>query len=809
MPNRFQESPVARSVQNHRLRSFHYAALFAVLVIAGCFGRHERLPTLSCPGTDGEVVITEISAAECELMPDQGAVTQENPAFLRSFRRLTPPELAKIQRPLTRAAAQIVNADRELFFDLWRVADALKMDSGGAAIQLSFAINSAKAGTAYLGIGGNDRTVVFVNGMAVFGTIGWRESHLTQHLVPLELKSGINEIAIVAQESGKWYSIPQNHYGPEWSINLQVFGSREAAWNANCNRRFHPFETPIVTELKGLRADNSVEGHNDVSLYNLAGVKVMDGKIAESGEVSWPVNAKLPDLPFMGVIVVNDTVGEVIVVTGDQGIESVYLDCSKKLNPKTDSAWVRRMHHLFKPEFKDIRNQWWWARRAVVAMAKVQSPPVFSDTNPIYSKCPSARIEFGEYVSAIDGTKQFYRYFRATPIPGMPPTLAVQIPTVLNPVRPYLETPSLADISGAENLASIAEAKGIDILWSGSPNVDCGGNLTRKEVEESVADYRSKFDRNGGERLFYVGNCSSGIAALGCSLSGMNPDGIVLWSPTVHRRNHRWFPGLDVDDCPYPESVLLQEQTNILVERFKQFPIYLYYDTDLEGHGNRVDAGQFMDAYDKAGGHGTRYWLTPPDTNFVWGLRAIASFRKWMEWIALTAKKAAQHEEAKSPIQPNMVNATAKAALLNGFYVDEKDAANPVFSHWLDQWLALMTSYRGERPKITGNPNSTATRISPKELDAQTLAEIRSGDFCRGVAQLSVNAKWPDSMLETTPLWGFRLVKHPSGRSTVEVLTDSAVDGPFPKSDLLVDGCCEAALWGRIEGKWTLLQVWL
>jgi hypothetical protein len=264
------------------------------------------------------------------------------------------------------------------------------------------------------------------------------------------------------------------------------------------------------------------------------------------------------------------------------------------------------------------------------------------------------------------------------------------------------------------------------------------------------------------------------------------------------------MPGTAADGGPFPDSVLFQEQTNIGLDRYAKTPVFLYYDSDVEGHGSRPDSLALLNGIRKAGGSIESDWLNPPDQHTQWGVREVSSIEKWMAWISAQSANRSTLQKARPNINANAGEVTTvKEAILGGFSI-ESSAKNSAF---IKQWASLLSSYRGEEPHASSSAN--CTKIVERGIDDQLMAEILSGKLSAGAPQLPLKTLREADIDRSTTLWGFRMLDSPAQGKIVEILTNAPEELSPPKIDLLVEGCCRAAVWKRSEHRWVLFQVWL
>jgi hypothetical protein len=305
-------------------------------------------------------------------------------------------------------------------------------------------------------------------------------------------------------------------------------------------------------------------------------------------------------------------------------------------DPNAAPEWKFRTEHLLEPRFNSIRDRS-WGRKMLQALAMTSLSARSEATIRLLNKCRGFSIRLGHYVSRIDGTTQYYLYYKAdsgtTPRP-----LIVILPAVQSTVRRFLESPTLAYIKGLEAFASVADEVGVDLLWPGFCNVDYGGQLCQKEASECLAN----ITLGDVKRPIYLfGECSSGLAAIAVANSGINFDGILLHDPILHRRTLKWMAQIPSFATIYPPSVLLADNARLFRGPFDSAPIRIVCDTNQLGHSDVPGTLALEQGLRAAGKDVKAYWESPPFHTMPWGQRTVESLRVLFQWAkeaVLTAR---------------------------------------------------------------------------------------------------------------------------------------------------------------------------
>lgn len=772
--------------------------------LVGC-SLNSKSTTYSIKDKVREIRLTSVNATICPVSKRLSRSKIDNgeaDPLGRTYQVVPSNELGEFKAPSFEIKPIQISAIRNTYFDLWTVIDALQKDPQEVAVRVSFTVETEKDTTAYMGLGGNDGAAVFINGNPCFAVLGGRDQRLTQNLITLPLKRGKNEVVILSQRAEAWTSVPQFHLAKEWSLCLQIFENHEIAWDTYKNRIWHPFDTPIISNVNQLRPDSYWENGTRVEIRDMSGAMVALGEIENQATIRWKNANDAAQTEGIAIACIGNKISEPVIITGRHSLEEVFASQNYQGKLAEENPWYIRACHLLDFQFKDSRDIW-WARKFAVTLAQLKLEEEGKDRKELLENCQCLRLLFGHYRSSIDKTTQYFRYVRSLKNRSEARVVAIMPPTVPSPVRPFLESYTIADINSSENIASVADSLGIDLIWTGGVSVDYGGELSRRDLYEGYEAYRRLFPPSDLDQTFLVGICSSGVTALGNDPHSLKADGVVLWSPQVRRQYYRWTPGLEPSGGMLPDSVLELEQTNNNLERFRDLPIFVYYDNDAEGHGDRAATGKLIENVQKMGGHISSDWLNPPDPNLPWGVRSILSEEVWLEWIAKqarSAKKAEFYAKDTIAIPPR----TVKEALLRGFSV-RSDASS---SYFMTQWIKIVSRYRGGNNIPLSEDSSYTTQILLKTIDIRLKENFLKGKEMPGYPQIKDTISEGNTDRKVGILWGFRMVLDKVEPPRIELLSETDQEMPN-EIDLFIDGCCQAALWEKTPTGWKLYQVWL
>lgn len=677
--------------------------------------------------------------------------------------------------------------------DLWRGVELLK-SSPGSGLLIEFRLYAKMGKKVALGVGCTGEFLVFLNGQSVYGvaSLGHHDFMRSQHLIPIELKNGDNLVQIATRRPDAWDQVPNPHSSNQWSLGVDVFKGEDEAWAVSRSRNFSLVDTPVVSTISDLRIDAVVSGVRIVDLFDINGRHQTRGELHSDGSVSWDSDAT--NYPFIGFMSYKGTTDAVIAL-GNTRIEDL-TNLLKDAVSNDQVAWIYRARHLLKPEFSKNRHHWWSRKLALcvtMALSDLESP----DVADLLRKYRRSHIRFAAYTSKIDGTKQYYRIYNKFGSEHRNQPLLFLLPTVEDKIHTYLESADVADQLDAEVMSDLAQQSDVICVWPGISEVDQGGELARRALDECIEDVKNKLGITS-PRVYVQGTCSSGLFAVGYAET--RPiDGLVLQSPVVHRTTHRWLKGLDMLDVTYPQSFLSKEQVDDKWSQLKDTPTYLAFNLDMPGHGDSSGSRTFVSAMRELAGDIEDYWPTP-ELHYVWGERLRVQEAPVFDWIRRKNSSAGQHTRAESPISQRKYGVSTKDAMLNGFVVNPpKDIR---LQNWFSEWNNHWKTFRGDYWNLVSDEPIGKTRVKGRVMDMAEIDKIKLGLFADG--EIKIQSPLAKYISGREQLWGFRLISDDKGW-VVEVLRSEAASGDLPKVDLVVDGIVAGAVWVRTQSGWKLL----
>ena len=143
-------------------------------------------------------------------------------------------------------------------------------------------------------------------------------------------------------------------------------------------------------------------------VYDASGNLVGRGKAMPNRLISWemPPNLKL-ERPFRGFLVIDGSVGEVVLIKQGASDEEACNILSAKADPSSPAEWTFRLRHYLQRDFVATCDPWGWRRileSLVMTSATARTPAVAG----LVAKCKALGIKLGRFKSKIDGTNQYY-----------------------------------------------------------------------------------------------------------------------------------------------------------------------------------------------------------------------------------------------------------------------------------------------------------------------------------------------------------------------------------------------------------------
>jgi hypothetical protein len=430
-----------------------------------------------------------------------------------------------------------------------------------------------------------------------------------------------------------------------------------------------------------------------------------------------------------------------------------------------------------------------WAQKFALSCHGMLHP----EQIPALPRSKVSSLGIGAYKSAVDGATQYYEYFvprralmsegRGEPIP-----LLIVLPSVADPVRPFLESYYLADIQEMEAWTAVAEEHGYALLWPGYVDVDFGGALTQRSLAESIRQFRAARHMEVG-RIYLMGVCSSGVAATRALFEGdYEIGGVCLYSPLVLRSKHRVVHGMrPFAPVRLPEA-LPDRSIDEIARRLAKVPVAMLYDSGMPGHGSRAHAYQLLEACRNYGGDMVELKARTV-AEYTWGERMkyrLGLFSKW-----LVAAEARRDRATVQGDGARLDGGGVRDLLIEGFRVGRQD---DLLAAWMAGWEERYFQWRGaELPRERGDQGariSTVAIASAEELGPELAHRLREKNVDASADEL------------------FGIVRTEGDPGEVLVFRNLRASGTFPAVDPILDGYFAGALWRRETGRWTQIDAW-
>lgn len=724
----------------------------------------------------------------------QGRISFLSPFKLRSISATTssrPRVYARITAPFPYASfikdsdTFPITASEAGIFDIWREIEAHDVERGKIA-RLDFVLPSDIPRRVCLGIGASDQCVVTVNGTIVFSLAGRRDLRVDQNLVPINLNPGDNNISVISLKHEEWTTIPRKHFDDEWAVKLRVYDDVDQAIKQASIWNYHPLDLPIIENLQDMRVDCITE-QSSVSVFALDGSLRASGNVSPDGSIVW-TESNIPEPLFIGYAVLNAQVGEPIIITNGNNLASISFP---KSNSQKTSAWHKRLSILLSNQ---DRNDAWWQRKLAAAACMV----AFTDTESKHRAqraCKALCFDFIEYISKVDGSRQYCMIYEPSREPALETDankVAVILPTVATETHPFLQAVVVASLKELETLGSLSEASQVTLLWPGYTDVDYGGDFAGTVIAESITAFRRHKER--ASKFFIVGTCSSGVAAMHFTEThASNVSGVVLHSPFVRRRLHKWLPQSTERTLRFPAELLRQEDPGSALATLSKREVLIVFDSDMAGHGDRGGSIELRDNLQKL--HGRVTFLTPGSTDeFLFGERYRMRAATWMDWIAQCPASSTDDSFTRPSIT------TIKASLLQGFSLGREDPTSQVMSAWQHDFCL----YRGE-----GLPHERADRTAPSLITYSSFRrdELINWYRLQNEAYKPMLAKTSDALTEGVYVGASLDILPKEGAYRINIFStkDAPIESGF---DPLLDGCCAAVLLRLTDNTWHIEQLW-
>lgn len=724
-----------------------------------------------------------------------------SPIVGRRLRYLSHKELSLAQVGAPSGISRPVHTRTAGFFDLWELfGDAQKSDYG-KAVRLVFTIEDISASSVVVSFGTNDCVIAFADGEPIWGIVGSREHNEGENALTIPVNQGKLKLELLCWKAKCWKAPPAEHFADEWSVNIRVFSKERDAWSDFLKREFHFLDTPIVNSFFDFRVRYRLSSFCNVKVYDMTGRVLSTGTVNVDGTINLdPSSAALPQ-SFVGLIELAGELTESIVVDSSERFDYIGRRASALDEIEHDDPQAIRLRYLLAERPQSTKDEW-WARKLVLSLAQCEARVAGNQFLPSFKNWRASWFQFSRYLSQIDGTAQYLLSFSPPRAAGDERPLAIILPGVPQPVRPFLESRGIADLKELEILAANASGMEVNLLWPGIVDVDYGGLLTQYWLLESLAAYDKSVETRSSQNTFLVGSCSAGVAAINLAKLHNLCGGVVLWTPMVMRRWYKWPGREDSRTEPYLGRVMWDESVANNFGALNGLNVFMLFDQNEIGHGDRDGARRACEQFRGVGANLHEEWIADPDNRMLWGMRASASEKLWLSWIRECSTSDAGQPAGDVARPPN--NHTIKSSLLDGFEIpDSQDLRSELAVSKLRSTLQF---YRGRMP-------------IPKESDASrkqlVVHTLKSLEIVRRFweekpiadRQLNLLRSLPSTLARYEKFVACEVSESDSGPVTVYI-DQNVNDSDFPEIDLLLDGVGRSVLWGLREGKWEMAELW-
>jgi len=706
------------------------------------------------------------------------AIGENVPALGQSSKLLKRSEFPGAHPNVPNAYPTLLAAEPEGVFALWRVQDDLTKRPEGA-VALAFDISAASARQIYLGIGADDRYIILLNGETVSIRAGYQYHLVCSNIVPLALSSGINHVTILA--ACERHRAAARYFAPAWEMSLWLFTDEISALAMHDQKNRHCLLTPLVSSASLIACCNGSPVYRHARMLDAKGDLLSEGDVQEDGAILWEKEIS-PEV-HLARVEIDGARGEPVFIAPSAQLDATVVNTLSQIatNDPFD-PWRLRVEHLLKPEFRAMRSvDSKWAAKLVAAIDQTARKERVA-TEMIKGR-PVTSWSLYQYTSEIDGTTQYYGFY--VPPPHSRPAESIPViailPDVPSPVRPFLESAVFAGTDQVEQWCSVADQLGVALVWPGFVDVDYGGKIAQRQLQEVLDDFYQREPRAGA--LYLMGICSSSVTAL--EYINKNPGaarGVVLHAPVLSRQTRRFTPGLWGDPVP---CHFVPETTESVIGAFKVDRCAVLFDVGFPGHGELAKLPNFLALASQRGASVTDFGVTHVE-GYLWGERMNQRLVKLFGWVrqpGSTVQEARYEPKPPSAAEPESV----EDALLSGFTLAE-NADSEIERSWFSWWSAQYARWRGT-PISAGKP-----RRLPYSL---VLSEI-SDDELRSRFSVAAGVepeKWVAVFLDRE-------------KKRVVVARNPAAKGPFPKVDIMLDGHFREALWRQSTGgSWALQKI--
>lgn len=673
--------------------------------------------------------------------------------------------------PIPLYPAITISVEEEGYFNLWKVNE-LRASVDDNLVVAAIDIETETASDVALGIGCDKAFFACLNGKCIWGRIGNDAFRPCSELLSLGLAPGRNRLVVGFESRER--KIRHSYFAKAWQSKLELFRSPRSARSASWENHNSLVDSPLVSDISDLRIRRPPPFCNQAILKRLDGVEIAHGRVGPDGAINWE---NIPSsLPLVALLGLDDSEWEPVGFTNGKPFESLLASVPSVVPCTRQSAWAYRLKHLLKPEFASLRTQREWSQKLVDALAGTTDPSALKHS-----------IQLGVYNSAIDRSTQYFMYYvprNTEPARGRP--LVVFLPTVANPVRPFLESSVIANQYEFQNWCSLADRYGLNLLWPGYNEVDYGGDITMTALGECLRAYSQQLGTEiKGVHLF--ASCSAGVAAVRYASRCPSIEGVLLYSPILVRPTQRFTPGIS-----YPRNFVIpkaSDEFTSMEETVKGLrntgECILLFDNGIPGHGVKEESDEFLRLAGQNGLH-VKELHCEEKHEIVFGERM--KYR-----LDLMLRTMAHQEATIGALQASQpLQLTIKRALLEGFQIDNMGSS---LSDWLTSWQSEYLVWRGAELPVQSDPQAR-TKVKFIWLSLEEVNE------------LCVNGGYKGDGLREGEYCGIILSDTQKTHNVVTVFKTSGSTHRAPNIDPLIDCECRGLLCKWVGDDWQVVKFW-
>lgn len=695
---------------------------------------------------------------------------------------LGPDECRAISALVPFGPRELLHRNYQDIFNFWEIKPPEGSGWNDVAVGLEFDFTSEDAGTLIVALSWSGPGYVFINDEPVLGCLAEREMRRSSSLLRIPVRSGANTLRLVVRGHPERRSRPRNDADPEWVAAVKLLSNETDAIQYQRRHCWYPLLRPLVAEWSDFQTASNIEAYKKVLVYDSQRALRAQGHVNSNGDIIWDMPPPAP--PFFGLLTFGDLIGEPIIVARD--LKQVQEMVSAAHFNDATNPWQFRLSHLLRNQPKSGSDVWWMRKASNALFMGAYLKDSYSSHDLIKSeqfawlrqRSPSAAVLNFMYKTE-SGEARVLRFFVPTRISEKSRCLYI-VPTAPNPVRPFLESTSMADLQAVHDFSSIADEFDFALVWPGYVDVDYGGRRSVSELIEAL-NASSMIDGLPTGKVA-MGFCSAGVTALNLLRKAPNSvTGVLLYSPFFMRQTKVWLPEIEFDEIDSGEDSSMDDWNPwIHRDQLHGKVIPLFFDSGMLGHGDPFLTPSFSADQEK-------YGYTAPIVNgepvrfLEWGERAKAKLRMVFALELSTRAVAVAPRKGGSNLLSGF---SIKAALLSGFRIAQP--AGPMSRRWLEKWESISKQYGGS---VMGSELKDGSSATHTIVD---LSDVLDGD------QLSAEAR-----SKVAGVSSFRAQRIERGGETTIKVSMSIGEGDSPPAvDLLVDGEFEEIIMVCETGKW-------